>query len=47
LGRLAGPAAFTAYPLLHAPVGVALFALCAALTLVVVLPFADRRGIAS
>lgn len=47
LGRLAGPAAFTAYPLLHATLDAALGALCAALVLVVLLPFADRRGIAS
>jgi len=47
LGRLAGPAAFTAYPLLHAPVGPPLLALSAGLVLVVLLPFADRRGIAS
>jgi energy-coupling factor transport system permease protein len=45
LGRLAGLASFTAYPLLHAPLDAGLLALCAALVLVVALPFCDRRGI--
>jgi energy-coupling factor transport system permease protein len=45
LGRFAGLAPFTAYPLLHAPLDTGLFALCSALVLVVALPFCDRRGI--
>jgi energy-coupling factor transport system permease protein len=45
LGRIGGAASFTAYPLLHAACGVGLFALCAALVLVILLPFGDRRGI--
>lgn len=45
LGRLAGLASFTAYPLLHAPFDGGLFALCDALLIVVLLPFLDRRGI--
>jgi energy-coupling factor transport system permease protein len=45
LGRLAGLASFTAYPLLHAPLGAGLLALCAALVLVIALPFCDRRGV--
>jgi energy-coupling factor transport system permease protein len=44
-GRLGGAASFTAYPLVHAPVGPGLLALCAALLLAVLLPFCDRRGI--
>ncbi len=48
LARLGGVASFTAYPLLHAaPLGPHLLLLCAALTLVALLPFADRRGIES
>jgi energy-coupling factor transport system permease protein len=43
--RLAGVAAFTAYPLVHAPIGPGLLALCAALALAVLLAFCDRRGI--
>lgn len=46
LGRVSGLAAFTAYPLLAVPASAGLVALCAALVLVAVLPFADRRGIA-
>lgn len=45
LGRLSGAAAFTAYPLLHVPLGTGLLVLCAALAAAVLLPFADRRGI--
>jgi energy-coupling factor transport system permease protein len=45
LGRISGRASFTAYPLLHVPLSVPLLALCAALLLVILLPFADRRGI--
>jgi energy-coupling factor transport system permease protein len=45
LGRLAGLASFTAYPLLRAPLGAGLLALCAALVLVIALPFCDRRGV--
>jgi energy-coupling factor transport system permease protein len=44
-GRLAGAASFDAYPLVHMPVTPATAALCAALVLVILLPFADRRGI--
>ncbi|HXB65273.1 MAG TPA: energy-coupling factor transporter transmembrane component T [Solirubrobacteraceae bacterium] len=45
LARLGGAARFSAYPLVHAPVTPALLALCAALGLAILLPFADRRGI--
>jgi energy-coupling factor transport system permease protein len=43
--KVAGVAAFTAYPRLQAAVGPAEVALCAAIALVALLPFADRRGI--
>jgi energy-coupling factor transport system permease protein len=43
--RLAGVAAFEAYPALDAPAGAAELVLCAALAVVALLPFADRRGI--
>ena len=43
--KVAGVAAFTAYPGLHAAAGPAEVALCAALALVALLPVADRRGI--
>jgi energy-coupling factor transport system permease protein len=46
LARLGGAASFTAYPLVRAaPIGAGLLAICAALTLAVLLPFCDRRGI--
>jgi energy-coupling factor transport system permease protein len=45
LARLGGAASFTAYPLVHAPVGLGLCALCVLLVLAVLLPFSDRRGI--
>jgi energy-coupling factor transport system permease protein len=45
LASVGGIASFTAYPLVHAPIGVGLFALCGALVLAILLPFADRRGI--
>ena len=45
LARFGGVASFTAYPLVHAPVSLGLFALCVALVLAILLPFADRRGI--
>jgi energy-coupling factor transport system permease protein len=45
LARLSGAARFSAYPLVHAPVTPVLLALCAALGLAILLPFADRRGI--
>jgi energy-coupling factor transport system permease protein len=45
LGRLTGAASFDAYPLVHMPVTLATGALCAALIAVILLPFADRRGI--
>jgi energy-coupling factor transport system permease protein len=43
--RLAGVAAFTAYPSLSAPVGAGELAVAAAVLLVALAPFADRRGI--
>jgi energy-coupling factor transport system permease protein len=45
LARIAGAARFDAYPEVHAPVGAGTLALCAALLLAVLLPFADRRGV--
>jgi energy-coupling factor transport system permease protein len=45
LARLGGAAAFTAYPRVHAPVGPGLLAVCGALVLAALLPFADRRGV--
>ncbi len=46
LARLGDLASFTAYPLVQAtPLGAGLLALCAALLLVALLPFADRRGV--
>ena len=45
LGRFVGAASFDAYPLVHMPVTLATGALCAALIAVILLPFADRRGI--
>jgi energy-coupling factor transport system permease protein len=45
LASIGGVASFTAYPLVHAPVSPGLFALCGALVLAILLPFADRRGI--
>ncbi len=45
LGRLAGAAPFDPYPLLRMPVSGATFALCLALPVAAMLPFADRRGI--
>jgi energy-coupling factor transport system permease protein len=45
LASIGGVASFTAYPLVHAPIGLGLLALCAALALAILLPFADRRGI--
>ncbi|MGA9876301.1 MAG: energy-coupling factor transporter transmembrane component T [Solirubrobacteraceae bacterium] len=45
LGRLAGFAAFTAYPLVSMPVSLATVALCLALPAVVLFPLFDRRGI--
>jgi energy-coupling factor transport system permease protein len=45
LGRLAGDASFTAYPLLHMTLDAGTLVLCAALPLAILLPFADRRGI--
>ena len=44
-GRFGGAASFAAYPLVHMPVTIATDALCAALIAVILLPFADRRGI--
>jgi hypothetical protein len=43
--RLRGVGSFDAYPRLHAGDGAATVALAAAFTIVVLLPFADRRGI--
>ena len=45
LASIGGVASFTAYPLVHAPVDPGLLALCGALVLAILLPFADRRGI--
>jgi len=45
VGRLGGAAEFAAYPRLHAPLGPATVALCAALAAAALLPFTDRRGI--
>lgn len=45
--RLGGAATFNAYPEVHAPVGAGTIVLCVALFSAVLLPFADRRGIAS
>ncbi len=45
LGRLGGAASFQAYPLVHMPVTAGTLALCAALIVAILLPFADRRGI--
>jgi energy-coupling factor transport system permease protein len=45
VGRLAGAASFDAYPEVHAPVGAGTIALCAALFVSLLLPFADRRGV--
>jgi energy-coupling factor transport system permease protein len=44
-GRIAGLIAFSAYPSLHAPVGVGAIAVAAALPACALLPFADRRGV--
>jgi len=44
-GRLSTAASFDAYPEVHAPIGAATIALCAALFAAVLLPFTDRRGI--
>jgi energy-coupling factor transport system permease protein len=43
--RLLGVASFEAYPRTLAPVGAGEWVLCAALVLVALAPFADRRGI--
>jgi energy-coupling factor transport system permease protein len=43
--RLASVARFDAYPEVQAPVGVATIALCGCLSIAVLLPFADRRGV--
>ncbi|HXA53425.1 MAG TPA: energy-coupling factor transporter transmembrane component T [Solirubrobacteraceae bacterium] len=45
LARLGGAAAFSAYPLVHAPLTPVLLVLCAALAFAILLPFADRRGV--
>lgn len=45
LARATGAVSFTAYPLLHCVLGYSTLATCAALLLVVLLPFCDRRGI--
>jgi len=44
--RVAGWAAFTAYPRLRAPAGARTLEVAAVLVLVVLAPFADRRGVA-
>jgi energy-coupling factor transport system permease protein len=43
--RIGGATRFDAYPEVHAPVGAGTIAVCAALLLAVLLPFADRRGV--
>ena len=43
--RIGGVTRFDAYPEVHAPVGAGTIAVCAALLLAVLLPFADRRGV--
>ena len=45
VGRLAGAAAFEAYPLVHIRTSAATLALCVALIAAVLLAFCDRRGI--
>ncbi len=45
LGRLTGAVSFGAYPEVHAAMGASAIALCAAVILAILLPFADRRGI--
>ena len=45
LGRFAGVAAFSAYPVVHLPVRGGTLMLAAALMLAVLLPFCNRRGI--
>jgi energy-coupling factor transport system permease protein len=45
LARIAGTTRFDAYPEVRAPIGAGTIALCAALLLAVLLPFADRRGV--
>jgi energy-coupling factor transport system permease protein len=45
VGRLAGAVRFDAYPEVHAPVGAGTTLLCAAVLVVVLAPFADRRGV--
>jgi energy-coupling factor transport system permease protein len=43
--RVTGAVSFTAYPLLRCPIGYSTLATCAAVILIVLLPFCDRRGI--
>jgi energy-coupling factor transport system permease protein len=45
-GRLSDAASFDAYPTVHAPIHLSTLLLCAGLLLAVLLPLADRRGIA-
>ncbi len=45
LGQFGEAASFQAYPLIHMPVTAGTLALCVALIVAVLLPFADRRGI--
>ena len=45
VGRLAGETRFDAYPEVRAPVGAGTIAVCVALLVAVLLPFADRRGV--
>ena len=44
-GRLGGLASFSAYPTLHAPAGASVLIVSAALVVVALAPFADRRGV--
>jgi len=45
VGRLAGETRFDAYPEVRAPVGAGTIAVCVALLVAVLVPFADRRGV--
>ena len=46
VARIAGWAAFHAYPTLHAPAGASVIAVAGAIVLCALAPFADRRGVA-
>jgi hypothetical protein len=44
--RIGGVVTFAAYPALRSPAGAGVLAICAAIVLCALAPFADRRGIA-